>query len=157
MVKSCGWYCLRVPHVCLITKMTLSYELWKLKTTFDDHCNKYAISHDHDCHSPRGPFDGYPSDAASIDQWINTNKDWFSRHPEFGGIFVRNALQSKVPMSATTSRLLQYSECNPTLMSKILLLTKDILESFQKERGRFFMLHFCHIFYALVMILYTLP
>ena len=27
-----GWYCLRVPHVCLITKMPLSYELWKLKT-----------------------------------------------------------------------------------------------------------------------------
>ena len=26
MVKSCGWYCLRVPHVCLITKMPLSYE-----------------------------------------------------------------------------------------------------------------------------------
>ena len=23
-----------VPHVCLITKMPLSYELWKLKTTF---------------------------------------------------------------------------------------------------------------------------
>ena len=33
VVKSCGWYCLRVPHVCLITKMPLSYELWKLKTT----------------------------------------------------------------------------------------------------------------------------
>ena len=32
VVKSCGWYCLRVPHVCLITKMLLSYELWKLKT-----------------------------------------------------------------------------------------------------------------------------
>ena len=30
-------------------------------------CNKYAISHDHDCRSPRGPFDGYPSDAASTD------------------------------------------------------------------------------------------
>ena len=27
-----GWYCLRVPHVCLISKMSLSYELWKLKT-----------------------------------------------------------------------------------------------------------------------------
>ena len=23
---------LRVPHVCLITKISLSYELWKLKT-----------------------------------------------------------------------------------------------------------------------------
>ena len=32
VVKSCGRYCLRVPHVCLITKMSLSYELWKLKT-----------------------------------------------------------------------------------------------------------------------------
>ena len=31
VVKSC-WYCLRVPHVCLITKMPLNYELWKLKT-----------------------------------------------------------------------------------------------------------------------------
>ena len=26
VVKSCSWYCLRVPHVCLITKMPLSYE-----------------------------------------------------------------------------------------------------------------------------------
>ena len=32
VVKNCNWYCLRVPHVCLITKMPLSYELWKLKT-----------------------------------------------------------------------------------------------------------------------------
>ena len=32
VVKSYGWYCLRVPHVCLITKMPLSYKLWKLKT-----------------------------------------------------------------------------------------------------------------------------
>ena len=29
VVKSYGWYCLRIPHVCLITKMPLSYELWK--------------------------------------------------------------------------------------------------------------------------------
>ena len=34
VVKSCGWFCLRVLHVCLITKMPLSYELWKLKTAF---------------------------------------------------------------------------------------------------------------------------
>ena len=27
VVKNCNWYCLRVPHVCLITKMPLSYEL----------------------------------------------------------------------------------------------------------------------------------
>ena len=33
VVKRCGRYCLWVPHVCLITKMSLSYELWKLKTT----------------------------------------------------------------------------------------------------------------------------
>ena len=33
VVKSCSWYCLWVPYVCLITKMPLSYELWKLKTT----------------------------------------------------------------------------------------------------------------------------
>ena len=71
--------------------------------------------------------------------------------------FARYALQSKVPMSATTSRLLQYSKCNPMLMPKILLLTRVILESFQKEKGRFFMPPFCHIFYALAMILYTLP
>ena len=32
VVKSCGWFCLRVLHVCLITKIPLSYELWKLKT-----------------------------------------------------------------------------------------------------------------------------
>ena len=32
VVKSCGWNCLRVPHVFLIKKMPLSYELWKLKT-----------------------------------------------------------------------------------------------------------------------------
>ena len=30
-------------------------------------CNQYAISHKHDCGSPRGPFDGYPSDAPSTD------------------------------------------------------------------------------------------
>ena len=71
--------------------------------------------------------------------------------------FVRYALRSKVPMSATTSRLLQYSKCNPMLMPKILLLTRVILASFKKEKGRFFMPTFCHIFYALVMILYTLP
>ena len=40
------------------------------------------------------------------------NKDWFSRHPEFGGTFVRNTLQSKVLRNATTSTLLQHSECS---------------------------------------------
>ena len=71
--------------------------------------------------------------------------------------YVRYVLRSKVPMSATTSRLLQYSKYDPMLMLKILLLTRVILESFKKEKGRFFMPTFCHIFYALVMILYTLP
>ena len=70
---------------------------------------------------------------------------------------VRYVLQSKVPMSATTSRLLQYPKHDPMLMPKVLLLTRVILESFKKEKGRFFMPTFCHIFNALVMILYTLP
>ena len=33
-------------------------------------CNQYAIYHEHECDSPRGPFDpfnGYPSDAPSTD------------------------------------------------------------------------------------------
>ena len=30
-------------------------------------CNKYAISHVHDCSFPWGLFDGYPSDDASTD------------------------------------------------------------------------------------------
>ena len=30
-------------------------------------CNQYAIYHEHDCGFPRGPFDGYPSDAPSTD------------------------------------------------------------------------------------------
>ena len=32
VVKSCGWYCLWVPHVCLITKMSLSYGNRVMKT-----------------------------------------------------------------------------------------------------------------------------
>ena len=70
--------------------------------------------------------------------------------------FVRYALQSKVPMSAITSSMLQYSKCNPILMSNILLLTKDGSLS-KKKKGGFSMTTFCHIPYALVMILYTLP
>ena len=30
-------------------------------------CNRYAIYHEHECDSPRGPFDGYPFDAPSTD------------------------------------------------------------------------------------------
>ena len=48
--------------------------------------------------------------------------------------FVRYVLQSKVPMSATTSRLLQYSKYDPMLMPKILLLTKIILKTFKKKK-----------------------
>ena len=29
--------------------------------------NQYAIYHEHDCGSPRGPFDDYPFDAPSTD------------------------------------------------------------------------------------------
>ena len=32
VVKRCGWYCLWVLYVCLITILPLSYKLWKLKT-----------------------------------------------------------------------------------------------------------------------------
>ena len=70
--------------------------------------------------------------------------------------FVRYALQSKVPMSAITSSMLQYSKCNPILMLNILLLTKDGSLS-KKKKGGFSITTFCHIPYALVMILYTLP
>ena len=48
--------------------------------------------------------------------------------------FVRYALQSKVLMSTTTSRLFQYSKCDPMLMPKILLLTRIILKTFKKKR-----------------------
>ena len=37
-------------------------------------------------------------------------------------------------MSATTSSLFQYSKCDPMLMPKILLLTRVIMESFQKKK-----------------------
>ena len=92
--------------------------------------------------------------------WLvdNTSKDCFKTDiPNLTELpFVRYALQSKVLMSATTSRLLQFSECNPMLMPKILLLTR-VGSLSKKKKGRFFMTNFCHIFYDLVMILYTLP
>ena len=31
VVKSCGWVLFVVPYMCLITILSLSYELWKLK------------------------------------------------------------------------------------------------------------------------------
>ena len=49
--------------------------------------------------------------------------------------FVHYALQSKVPMSAITSRMLQYSKCNPMLMPKILLLTR-VGSLSKKKKGR---------------------
>ena len=50
-------------------------------------------------------------------------------------------------------------KCDPMLITKILLLTKVTLKSFQKKRK---ILHyaipsFSHTFFALVMIYYTLP
>ena len=36
----------------------------------------------------------------------------FQEHPEFGGTFIRNTLQSKVLRNATTSTLPQHSECS---------------------------------------------
>ena len=49
--------------------------------------------------------------------------------------FVHYALQSKVPMSAITSRILQYSKCNPMLMPKILLLTR-VGSLSKKKKGK---------------------
>ena len=47
--------------------------------------------------------------------------------------FVRYALQSKVPMSATTSRLLQ--DCDPMLPTRIIfLLTRITFKTFQAKR-----------------------
>ena len=34
VVKRCDWYCLWVLYLCLITILSLSYELWKLKIHF---------------------------------------------------------------------------------------------------------------------------
>ena len=49
--------------------------------------------------------------------------------------FVHYALQSKVLMGAITSRMLQYSKCNPMLMPKILLLTR-VGSLSKKKKGR---------------------
>ena len=88
----------------------------------------------------------------------NTNKDWFplllaytkakklaSRHYASKRItsrhllsFVRFALQSKVPMSAITSSMLQNSKCNPILMPDILLLTR-VGSLSKKKKGGFSM------------------
>ena len=37
--------------------------------------------------------------------------------------------------STTTSRMFQYSKCDPMLTTKILLLTRVILKTFQKKKG----------------------
>ena len=52
--------------------------------------------------------------------------------------FVRFALQSKVPMSAITSSMLQNSKCNPILMLDILLLTR-VGSLSKKKKGGFSM------------------
>ena len=56
-------------------------------------------------------------------------------------------------MTTTTSRLFQYSKCDPMLMTKILLLTRVILKSFQKKKEDSSL---CHTL-LLVMLCYTLP
>ena len=59
---------LRVADHCNSVKFLISGKPPVFQPIFYcEFCNKYAISHDHDCSSPRGLFDGYPSDAASID------------------------------------------------------------------------------------------
>ena len=45
VVKSCDWYCLRVPHVCLITKMSLSYKLWKQSYRLSNNLFCYESHH----------------------------------------------------------------------------------------------------------------
>ena len=64
------------------------------------------------------------------------------------------ALWSKSSMITTTSRL-----WDPVLITKILLLTKVTLKSFQKKMKilHYSMPSFSHTFFALVMIYYTLP
>ena len=43
-------------------------------------------------------------------------------------------------MSATTSRLFQYSKCDPMLMTKDIASDKGHFEVFPKEKGRFFIM-----------------
>ena len=94
----------------------------------------------------------------------NTSKNYVTKYPELFQYIpnlaelplVRYALWSKFSMITTTSRLFQW---DPMLITKILLLTKVTLKSFQKKRK---ILHyaipsFSHTFFALVMIYYTLP
>ena len=61
-------------------------------------------------------------------------------------------------MSATTSRLFQYSKCDPMLMPRILLLTRVILKSFQKKKEDSSLYHaslFGHSLLHFVMLLLT--
>ena len=53
------------PRSLLIPGKTPEFE----PLLFFGFCNKYAIYHEHNCddYSPTGPYDGYPSDAPSID------------------------------------------------------------------------------------------
>ena len=72
--------------------------------------------------------------------------------------FVRYALQSKVSMSTTTSRWFQYSKCDPMLTTKILLLIRVILKSFQKKKEDSSLYHaslFGHSLLHFVMLLLT--
>ena len=76
--------------------------------------------------------------------------------------FVLYALQSKASMSTTTSRLFQYSKCDLMFPSKILLLTRIILKTFQKKKEVFSLCHaslFGHalLHFVILLLTYTAP
>ena len=89
--------------------------------------------------------------------YVTKNPELFQDIPNLAKLpLVRYALWSKSSMITTTSRLFQW---DPVLITKILLLTKVTLKSFQKKRKilHYAMPSFSHTFFALVMIYYTLP
>ena len=89
--------------------------------------------------------------------YVTKNPELFQDIPNLAELpFVRYALWSKFAMTTTTSRLFQW---DPMLITKILLLTKVTLKSFQKKRKilHYAMPSFSHTFFALVMIYYTWP
>ena len=88
---------------------------------------------------------------------VTKNSELFQDIPNLAELpFVRYALWSKSSMITTTSRLFQW---DPMLITKILLLTKVTLKSFQKKRKilHYDMPSFSHTFFALVIVYYTLP
>ena len=90
--------------------------------------------------------------------YVTKNSELFQDIPNLAELpLIRHTLQSKVSMSTTTSRLFQYSKMWSHAHAEDIASDKDYFEDFQKEKGRFFMPTFCHIFHALVMIYFTLP